>query len=90
MTEPVRLHVAAKRYLATARSGYIDALSEASQISFVLQGGLMSPDELGNFECNPHFDAALRIRLYDDGGKHADWEVPPLESYRPLLLRLSA
>jgi predicted HD phosphohydrolase len=90
VTEPVRLHVAAKRYLATARPGYIDELSEASRISFVLQGGLMSASEVAAFERDPHFDSAVRMRLYDDGGKHADWEVASLESYRPLLVRLSA
>lgn len=90
VTEPVRLHVAAKRYLAATRPGYVDALSTASRLSFVLQGGAMSAGEVGEFERNPHFDAAVRLRLYDDGGKHADWEVAPLESYRPLLVRLLA
>jgi phosphonate degradation associated HDIG domain protein len=90
VTEPIRLHVAAKRYLATARPGYINQLTDASRVSFALQGGHMSASELTAFERDPHFDAAVRMRLYDDGGKHADWEVPSLQSYRPLLVRLSA
>lgn len=90
VTEPVRLHVAAKRYLATTRAGYIAELSGASRLSFALQGGVMSPTELAAFENNPHFEAAVRLRLYDDGGKRADWDVPSLESYRPLLVALGS
>lgn len=90
VTEPVRLHVAAKRYLATVRPGYADALSGASLLSFGLQGGVMSAVEIADFEAELHFAAAVRMRLYDDGGKHADWTVPSLESHRALLLRLSA
>lgn len=89
VTEPVRLHIAAKRYLATVRPGYAEALSGASRLSFALQGGMMSGAEIAAFEAEPHFAAAVRMRLYDDGGKRADWAVPSLESHRALLLRLS-
>ena len=34
VTEPIRLHVPAKRYLCTVDSGYFDSLSEASKRSF--------------------------------------------------------
>ncbi len=37
-TEPVRMHVAAKRYLATMEPGYFDRLSDASKLSLRLQG----------------------------------------------------
>ena len=42
VTEPVRMHVAAKRYLATMEPGYFERLSEASVLSLRLQGGPMS------------------------------------------------
>ena len=43
----VRMHVAAKRYLASMEPGYFDTLSEASKLSLRLQGGPMSPAALG-------------------------------------------
>lgn len=90
VTEPVRLHVAAKRYLAATRPEYVEELSAASRLSLALQGGPMTPAAVADFERNPHFDAAVRLRLYDDGGKHVGLDVSSLESYRPLLVRLSA
>ncbi|MGH6892221.1 MAG: HD domain-containing protein, partial [Dongiaceae bacterium] len=49
VTEPVRLHVAAKRYLATTEPYYCDLLSQASILSLKLQGGLMSPEAGARF-----------------------------------------
>jgi predicted HD phosphohydrolase len=49
VTEPVRLHVAAKRYLCAVDPGYLNELSEPSLVSLRLQGGPMTPDELKNF-----------------------------------------
>ena len=46
MTEPVRLHVAAKRYLCTTESDYFSRLSADSVRSLALQGGNMSADEI--------------------------------------------
>src|SRR5690348_1669067 len=39
VVEPVRLHVAAKRYLCAADAGYYAALSPGSKRSLALQGG---------------------------------------------------
>ena len=39
VTEPIRLHVAAKRYLCAVSSSYLDGLSPASRLSLSLQGG---------------------------------------------------
>lgn len=86
IVEPVRLHVAAKRYLCTREPGYAEALSEASALSLALQGGPMSEEEALAFEQGPHADWAVRLRRYDDHGKLTDIEVPPLESYRSLIL----
>ena len=44
-TEPVRLHVAAKRYLCAVESEYLDLLSQPSLVSLRLQGGPMSAAE---------------------------------------------
>ena len=58
VTEPVRLHVAAKRYLCAAEPGYFDRLSKDSVLSLSLQGGPMSPEEVTAFRAL----AAIRRR----------------------------
>ena len=42
VTEPIRLHVAAKRYLCAVEPGYFERLSEASVFTLSVQGGPMS------------------------------------------------
>ncbi len=81
VTEPVRLHVAAKRYLCAVEPEYEAGLSRASQLSLALQGGPMSDDEIAVFQANPWFAAAVRLRHYDDQGKRLNWQVPDLASH---------
>jgi [1-hydroxy-2-(trimethylamino)ethyl]phosphonate dioxygenase len=91
VAEPVRMHVAAKRYLCAVEPSYLHELSEASVLSLRLQGGPMMPDEVEAFESSPHAHDAVRLRRYDDIGKVPGLETPPLEHYRPMLeLALSA
>jgi phosphonate degradation associated HDIG domain protein len=85
VTEPVRLHVAAKRYLCAVDPAYVDALSPASVRSLELQGGPMRADEVTAFEQNPHFRAAVRLRRWDDAAKVPDLAVPGLDAYRERL-----
>jgi phosphonate degradation associated HDIG domain protein len=86
VVEPIRLHVAAKRYLCAVDPGYLDELSPASRLSLGLQGGPMAPGEVVEFERLEHFEAACKLRRYDDVAKDPGAETPPLEYYRPLLL----
>jgi [1-hydroxy-2-(trimethylamino)ethyl]phosphonate dioxygenase len=90
VTEPVRLHVAAKRYLCAKNGTYLQGLSPASQLSLELQGGPMTPLERAQFETNPHYRDALRLRYWDDTAKIPKLEVPGLEHYRIRLERLVA
>ena len=83
--EPVRLHVAAKRYLCCSEPEYLANLSEASRRSLNLQGGPMTEAEAREFERHPHFRAAIRLRRYDDMGKVPRMETPDLETFRPVL-----
>ena len=46
---PVRLHVAAKRYLCAVDPGYFEGLSEASKQSLEFQGGPLSDDQAARF-----------------------------------------
>jgi phosphonate degradation associated HDIG domain protein len=82
VTEPIRLHVAAKRYLCGKNEAYLQGLSPASQLSLELQGGPMTPLERAQFETNPHHHNALRLRYWDDTAKIPKLEVPGLDHYR--------
>jgi phosphonate degradation associated HDIG domain protein len=85
VVEPIRQHVAAKRYLCAIDPAYHDRLSAASRLSLRLQGGPFSPREVDGFATSPFAAEALRLRHYDDLGKRRDFPVPPLEEYRALL-----
>lgn len=80
-----RLHVAAKRYLCWKEPGYFEELSEASRQSLRLQGGPMTDAEGREFEREPHFELAVRVRRYDDMGKVPEMKTPDLDWFRPLL-----
>lgn len=82
ITEPIRLHVPAKRYLCTVDAGYHAGLSRASKRSFELQGGVMSDAEKTAFEANPFYETAVLVRRWDDGAKVKDLDVPGLDAYR--------
>jgi phosphonate degradation associated HDIG domain protein len=85
ITEPIRLHVAAKRYLCWIDKAYYDELSGASRQSLELQGGPMSDAEAHEFEQHPHFHAAIQLRRYDDMGKEVGMQTPEFESFREIL-----
>ncbi|MBC7416365.1 MAG: HD domain-containing protein [Herminiimonas sp.] len=69
VTEPVRLHVNAKRYLCAVDSTYWGTLSEASKQSLVWQGGPYAADQAKRFISQPHADDAVRLRQWDDAAK---------------------
>jgi predicted HD phosphohydrolase len=85
VTEPIRLHVAAKKYLCAVDRKYLDCLSAASVNSLQVQGGPMNQAEIANFESNSHYPAAVQLRRYDDDGKVAGLDIRPVESYRDKL-----
>jgi phosphonate degradation associated HDIG domain protein len=81
VTEPVRLHVAAKRYLATTEPGYFDLLSPASVQSLRLQGGLMKKDETARFAAEAYAEDAVKLRRWDDEGKIVGAKTPDLAHF---------
>ncbi len=85
VTEPVRQHVAAKRYLCSVDPDYQAQLSPPSLLSLQLQGGKMSDDELSAFRATPHWQDALRLRRWDDLAKEVDLVTPDLQHYLPLI-----
>src|SRR5690349_1731452 len=88
VTEPIRLHVPAKRYLCATDAEYQAQLSPASIQSLALQGGPFTSAEVAEFERNPHFRAAVALRRWDDLAKIPNLDVPPLDAYRPQLARV--
>jgi [1-hydroxy-2-(trimethylamino)ethyl]phosphonate dioxygenase len=88
VTECVRLHVAAKRYLCATDPDYFARLSPASVHTLSLQGGPMSADEIAAFECNPFHHEAVQVRIWDEGGKVPGMRTRAFADYAPMLQRV--
>ena len=81
VTEPVRLHVAAKRFLCATESDYFAKLSPDSVRSLALQGGAMTAAEVAAYRANPYAAAATRLRRYDEAAKVKGLETPPVAHF---------
>ncbi|MGV9563787.1 2-trimethylaminoethylphosphonate dioxygenase [Streptomyces sp. NPDC003480] len=88
VTEPVRLHVAAKRYLCAVEPDYYDRLSEASKYTLEVQGGVMTPAQAAEFAALAGAADAVAVRRWDDEAKDPDAVTPPFEHFLPLLTAL--
>ncbi|MDE3201791.1 MAG: HD domain-containing protein [Acidobacteriota bacterium] len=86
--DPIRMHVAAKRYLCHANPRYFAALSPASVESLALQGGPMTEQEAAEFLVMAHAKEAVALRHADDAAKVPGLKVPELASYRSLVEQL--
>jgi phosphonate degradation associated HDIG domain protein len=92
VTEPVRLHVDAKRYLCAVDSQYWASLSPVSQQSLALQGGTFTANEARDFERHPFFKQSVQLRRWDDAAKVVGLVTPGLNhflSYIPVVQRAS-
>jgi phosphonate degradation associated HDIG domain protein len=87
VSEPVRMHVAAKRWLSAKESGYLELLSDASKLSLRLQGGPMQNPEADAFAAAPFFAAAVQLRRWDDEGKIVGMATPDLGYFEPMMER---
>jgi gamma-butyrobetaine dioxygenase len=83
VVDPVRLHVAAKRYLCAVDPEYLALLSPASQRSLELQGGPFDDAGTRDFEAEPFYRDAVQLRRWDDQAKIPGLAVPPLCHYAP-------
>ena len=82
VTEPVRLHVNAKRYLTATDPGYFATLSAGSVRSLDLQGGPFTAELATGFIGLPHARDAVRLRRWDEGAKVPGLETPDLDHFR--------
>jgi gamma-butyrobetaine dioxygenase len=83
VTEPVRLHIEAKRYLCATDPGYLAALSPGSAFSLRVQGGPHTDAEAQAFAAVPYALDAAQVRRWDDTAKIAGMRTPDLEHFRP-------
>jgi phosphonate degradation associated HDIG domain protein len=89
VTDPVRLHVAAKRYLCSSNPAYWDRLSAASKTSLELQGGVMTDEEIVQYEAGQFAREATQLRGWDDEAKVVGFETKNWEHFRqPLIAAL--
>ena len=85
VTEPVRLHVAAKRYLCAVEPGYLGLLSAESVRSLRRQGGPMTAAEAAAFDALPHARDAVAVRCWDEAAKDPAVTPPELSHFVTLL-----
>ena len=88
VTEPVRLHVAAKRYLVATEPCYSSKLSDASVHTLYLQGGPMSTAEVREFEGLRYARDAVTLRRLDEAAKDASRDAPGFDTYRDVVFRV--
>ena len=85
VTEPVRLHVGAKRYLCATEPGYFGRLSPESVRTLALQGGAMTGGQAAAFEARPYARDAVAVRRWDDEAKDPAVTPPGFAHFESLL-----
>ena len=88
VTDCVRHHVSAKRYLCATTPEYFDTLSAASVHSLELQGGPMSAEAAEKFGQNTDIDAIVQVRKWDDEGKVPGLETESFDYFAPIIQRV--
>lgn len=88
ITDCVRCHVAAKRYLCATRPDYLARLSPASLHSLSLQGGPMDSAEVAAFEQNPNLKQIIAVRYLDEAGKRTGMATPDFWHFAPMVQRM--
>ncbi len=81
VTEPIRLHVAAKRYLCAVSPTYWERLSNESKRSLELQGGIFSLEAASGFIRQAYAKDAVQLRMYDDQAKVANKSTSSLSHF---------
>ncbi len=89
VTEPVRLHVASKRYLCATDPDYSAKLSPASVHTLNIQGGPMNEREIAEFEAIDNYRDAVRVRLWDDQGKDPDMKSKGLDHFLEIVRQVA-
>ena len=85
VVEPIRQHVATKRYLCAVRPEYFELLSAASIDTLNLQGGPMTSEEVIEFEKNDYLEECIKLRYWDEDAKDSNRICPSFSYYRALI-----
>jgi len=80
VSEPIRLHVAAKRYLCTVEPDYAARLARDSTRSLSLQGGQMTAEETSAFAAESFAQDAVALRRIDECAKDPHARTPSLDA----------
>jgi 2-amino-1-hydroxyethylphosphonate dioxygenase (glycine-forming) len=88
VTELVRNHINPKRYLLSIDPVYRAQLSEASIGTLEFQGGLMTSQEIVEFEQQPLFARYVQLRKLDDCAKIVGKKTYDFSEYREKLLKV--
>ena len=88
VTEPVLLHVEAKRYLCGTDADYYGNLSASSKRSLVVQGGPMTETECAAFAARPGAATAIDVRRIDDLAKVRGRPVPKATVFQMRLIEM--
>lgn len=87
VSEPVRLHVDAKRYLCAVEPGYFATLSPASVRSLELQGGVFSAEAAREFIRRPYAEDAVRLRRWDEQAKVKGLLTPDFDHFKSYMAK---
>jgi len=87
ISNAVRLHVPAKRYLCYERPEYWAGLSDMSKRSLELQGGIFSKHEAEQFLSQVGAKEAVQVRLFDDRAKSAIAHTLDIQDFKPIILQ---
>ena len=82
ITDLVKAHVVAKRYLVSKDYTYFNQLSEASLQTLNYQGGKMSEAEMSDFENHPDAAIFIQMRMWDDKAKLENFATKDLDYYK--------
>lgn len=87
--QPIRLHVAAKRFLCAMDAGYWQSLSPASKHSLELQGGSLDREQIDRFLAEPFAMDAVALRRWDDQARSPTRVTAGWDHYQRVLERAS-
>ena len=90
VTEPIRHHVDAKRYLCFMEPSYFDKLTVASKRSLELQGGAFDEAQARVWIAQPFAEEGVMLRRWDDQAKNPAAETPPLSHFQEIVERVAA
>jgi phosphonate degradation associated HDIG domain protein len=89
VSQPVLLHVMAKRYRCAVDADYRDQLSAASRLSLQLQGGPLDHEQASRYRASPFYEDSLLLRSWDEAAKVPGEETESLDFFLQYVSRVA-